>query len=92
MKFETVRIYFLGEFSLCCHPKILLPRQRGVTTSPLFKRLCYTAKKDTERSFLAQITREVLRRYVNKTSLPCLLGVQSKHKIHFILRAWDLAI
>ena len=25
MKFETVRIYFLSEFSVCCHPKILLP-------------------------------------------------------------------
>ena len=36
MKFETVRIYFLSEFSVCCHPKILLPWQRDVTTSPLY--------------------------------------------------------
>ena len=35
MKFGTVRIYFLSEFSVCCHPKILLPWQRDVTTSPL---------------------------------------------------------
>ena len=37
MKFETVRIYFLSEFSVCCHPKILLPWQRDVTTSPLYR-------------------------------------------------------
>ena len=36
MKFETVRIYFLSEFSVCSHPKILLPWQRDVTTSPLY--------------------------------------------------------
>ena len=36
MKFGTVRIYFLSEFSVCCHPKILLPWQRDVTTSPLY--------------------------------------------------------
>ena len=36
MKFETVRIYFLSEFSVCCHPKILLPWQRDVTTSSLY--------------------------------------------------------
>ena len=34
--FETVRIYFLSEFSVCCDPKILLPWQRDVTTSPLY--------------------------------------------------------
>ena len=33
MKFETVRIYFLSEFLVCCHPKILLPWQHDVTTS-----------------------------------------------------------
>ena len=37
MKFETVRIYFLSEFSVCCHPKILLPWQRDVATSPVYK-------------------------------------------------------
>ena len=31
MKFETVRIYFFSEFSVCSHPKILEPRD--VTTS-----------------------------------------------------------
>ena len=36
MKFETVQIYFLSEFSVCCHPKILLLWQRDVTTSPLY--------------------------------------------------------
>ena len=30
MKFETVRIYFLSDFSFCCHQKILLPWQREV--------------------------------------------------------------
>ena len=34
MKFETVRMYFLSEFSVVCHPKILLPYQHDVTTSP----------------------------------------------------------
>ena len=33
MKFETARIYFLSEFSVCCHPKVLLPWQRDETTS-----------------------------------------------------------
>ena len=36
MKFETVRIYFFSEFSVCYHPKRLLPWQSGVTTSPLY--------------------------------------------------------
>ena len=36
MKFETVQIYFLSKFSLCCHLKIWLPRQGDVTTSPLY--------------------------------------------------------
>ena len=28
MKFETVRIHFLRDVLVCCHPKILLPWQR----------------------------------------------------------------
>ena len=40
MKFETVRIYFLREFSVYCHPKILLPWQSDVTTSPLYSPSC----------------------------------------------------
>ena len=35
MKFETVRIHFLSDVLVCCHPEILLPWQRDVTTSPL---------------------------------------------------------
>ena len=31
-----MRIYFLSEFSVCCHPKILLPWQRDLTTSLLY--------------------------------------------------------
>ena len=31
-----MRIHFLSEFSVCCHPEILLPWQRVVTTSPLY--------------------------------------------------------
>ena len=34
MKFETLQIYFLSEFWVCCHPKILLPWQCDITTSP----------------------------------------------------------
>ena len=33
---ETVRIHFLSDVLICCHPKILLPWQRDVTTSPLY--------------------------------------------------------
>ena len=33
---ETVRIHFYSEFSVCCHPEILLPWKRDVTTSPLY--------------------------------------------------------
>ena len=36
MKFETVRIYFLSDVLICCHPEILLPWQRDVTTFPLY--------------------------------------------------------
>ena len=39
MKFETLRIYFLSEFFSVCRPKILLPWQREVTTSPLYSHL-----------------------------------------------------
>ena len=35
MKFETVLIHFLSDVLVCCHPEILLPWQRDVTTSPL---------------------------------------------------------
>ena len=38
MKFETVRIHFLSDVLVCCHPQILLPWQRDVTTSPLYWR------------------------------------------------------
>ena len=40
MKYETMRIYFLSEFSVCCHPKILLPWQHDVTTSLYYNALC----------------------------------------------------
>ena len=36
VKFEIVRIDFKVTLSVCCHPKILLPWQRDVTTSPLY--------------------------------------------------------
>ena len=32
-KFDTVRLYLLSEFSVCCHPKTLLPRQHDLMTS-----------------------------------------------------------
>ena len=36
MKFDTLRIYFLSDILVCCHPEILLPWQRDVTTFPLY--------------------------------------------------------
>ena len=33
MKFETVRIHFLSDVLICCHPEILLAWQLDVTTS-----------------------------------------------------------
>ena len=36
MKFEMVRIYFLSDVLICCHPDILLPWQSGVTTSSVY--------------------------------------------------------
>ena len=36
MKFETERIHFLSDVLICCHPQILLPWQRDVTTCPLY--------------------------------------------------------
>jgi len=39
VKFEKVRIDFQVTFSVCCHPKLLLPWQRDVTTSPFYKLL-----------------------------------------------------
>ena len=32
MKFEIVLIHFLSDVLFCCHPEILLPWQRDVTT------------------------------------------------------------
>ena len=58
MKFETVRILFLSEFSVCCHPKILLPWQPDVTTFPLQ----YTGKLFTSRSSIARETDRFLRK------------------------------
>ena len=37
MKFEIVLIHFLSDVLVCCHPEILLPWQRDVTTSPLHR-------------------------------------------------------
>ena len=36
MKFQIVWTDFYVTLSVCCHPKILLPWQRDVTTSPLY--------------------------------------------------------
>ena len=33
---ETVRIHSLSYVLVCCHPEILLPWQRDVTTCPLY--------------------------------------------------------
>ena len=43
MKFETVRIHFLSDVLICCHPEILLPWQRDVTTSPLYWVTCISS-------------------------------------------------
>ena len=45
MKFETVRIYFLREFSVYCHPKILLPWQCDITTSPSYSFVLFQQNK-----------------------------------------------
>ena len=37
MKFETVRIHFLSDVLVCCHSRTLLPWQRDVTTSSLYR-------------------------------------------------------
>ena len=37
MKFEAVRIHYLSEITVCCHPEMLLPWQRDVATTTL----CY---------------------------------------------------
>ena len=36
MKFERERIHFLSDVLICCHPEILLPWQRDMTTNPLY--------------------------------------------------------
>ena len=41
MKFETVQIHILGDVLVGCHPEMLLPWQRDVTTSPLYRHLLY---------------------------------------------------
>ena len=59
MKFETVRIYFLCEFSVCCHTKILLPWQCEITTSPLL-----LFKADCKQSLLMVAQVSKLREHV----------------------------
>ena len=41
MKFETVQIHILSDVLAGCHPEMLLPWQRDVTTSPLYRHLVY---------------------------------------------------
>ena len=41
MKFETVRIHILSEVLVCCHPEMLLPWQRDVTTPHVYRHLLY---------------------------------------------------
>ena len=36
MTSETVRIHFLSDVFVCCHPEVLLPWQRDATRSPLY--------------------------------------------------------
>ena len=41
MKFETVQIHILSDLLLGCHPEMLLPWQRDVTTPPVYRHLLY---------------------------------------------------
>ena len=47
MKFETVQIHFLSDVFGLFHPKILVPWQRDVTTSPLYYKLIKILKVKT---------------------------------------------
>ena len=66
MKFEIVRIYFLNEFSVCCHPKILLPWQHDVTTSPLHFKLA-NRKAKTVRNVNVDRTLSQLKEKIKET-------------------------
>ena len=47
VKFEILRIDFEVTFSVCCHPEILLPWKRDVTTSPLYRSFCALIRRRT---------------------------------------------
>ena len=55
MNFETVRILFSLTFSVRCHPEILVPWQRGVTTSPLTLKEVITSPKQTHSAIVFNI-------------------------------------
>ena len=71
MKFETVRIHFLSDVLVSCHPEILLPWQRDVTTSPLYYRIVIG------RTACNQVIKKTIAKCVcqNKirTSIPTML-------------------
>ena len=50
MKFEIVRIDFKVTLLVCCHPKILLPWQRDVSTSPLY---CLSKQRINQKKMAA---------------------------------------
>ena len=70
MKFETVRIHFLGDVLICRHPDILLPWQRDVTTSPLYYRnvIGLTACNQVKKTIAKCVCQNKIR-----TSIPTML-------------------
>ena len=57
MKFETVQIHFLSDVFGLFHPKILVPWQRDVTTSPLYYKLI----KILQRKNMCKLAQECVK-------------------------------
>ena len=76
MKFETLRIYFLSEFSVCCQPKILLSWQRDVRTS-LYNKFGYW--RSSEQILVHAGTSKCIMQILQRLDMKCFLQQQINH-------------
>ena len=64
MKFETVRIHFLSDFLVCCHPEILFPCDVRISPllfdlhdSNIFLKNYLETNKQTKQNFKSLVTK-----------------------------------
>ena len=92
-KFETVRIQFLTDVLICCHPEIFLLWQRDVTTSPLcrpyswYPQSLHDGIKAISRGFLGckQVVKAANARNRGRV---WMFTLDNRKKKGFIIKLW----